>query len=151
MLKINVRARDMFDGDIGAVFDNNYEREWFDDPLVQKYITEIDKNKILDTGVFSSEYLGIIGPEKLSGGTKALIMLYKRPEMEQWIGLFGNNCIPYLIELGKTQDIQIAVNFFDTFYPFDFDALFIQSNNVTHTFTEFRGEFLDVAEKEGIR
>ena len=25
MLKINVRARDMFDGDIGAVFDNNYE------------------------------------------------------------------------------------------------------------------------------
>ena len=105
MLFVNVRRMEMFDGDIDSVFRNNYEDEWFDEPMVQNIITSIDKNKILARGVFESEFLGIIGPDKLSGGCKALILAYKMPDMEQWIGLFGDNCIPLLIEFSKKTDL----------------------------------------------
>lgn len=37
MLFVNVRRMEMFDGDIDSVFRNNYEDEWFDEPMVQKY------------------------------------------------------------------------------------------------------------------
>ena len=81
MLFVNVRRMEMFDGDIDSVFRNNYEDEWFDEPMVQNIITSIDKNKILARGVFESEFLGIIGPDKLSGGCKALILAYKMPDI----------------------------------------------------------------------
>ena len=39
MLFVNVRRMEMFDGDIDSVFRNNYEDEWFDEPMVQNIIT----------------------------------------------------------------------------------------------------------------
>ena len=142
MLFVNVRRMEMFDGDIDSVFRNNYEDEWFDEPMVQNIITSIDKNKILARGVFESEFLGIIGPDKLSGGCKALILAYKMPDMEQWIGLFGDNCIPLLIEFSKKTDLHIVVSYIPQNLPKNFDATFVNNGIVTNDYDGFCREFI---------
>lgn len=142
MLFVNVRRMEMFDGDIDSVFRNNYEDEWFDEPMVQNIITSIDKNKILARGVFESEFLGIIGPDKLSGGCKALILAYKMPDMEQWIGLFGDNCIPLLIEFSQKTDLNIVVSYIPQNLPKTFDATFVHNGIVTHDYDGFCKEFI---------
>lgn len=142
MLFVKVRRMEMFDGDIDSVFRNNYEDEWFDEPMVQNIITSIDKNKILARNVFESEFLGIIGPDKLSGGCKALILAYKLPEMEQWIGLFGDNCIPLLINFSSQNDIHIVVSYIPQNLPENFDAEFVNNGITTHNYNEFCKEFV---------
>lgn len=32
---------------VDSVFDNNYEEEWFEDPLVSEMILDVDKSKVL--------------------------------------------------------------------------------------------------------
>ncbi len=32
---------------VESVFDNNYEEEWFDDPLVKEMVLDVDKSEIL--------------------------------------------------------------------------------------------------------
>ena len=110
--------------------------------MVQNIITSIDKNKILARGVFESEFLGIIGPDKLSGGCKALILAYKMPDMEQWIGLFGDNCIPLLIEFSKKTDLHIVISYIPQNLPKNFDATFVNNGIVTNDYDGFCREFI---------
>lgn len=44
-------------------------------------ILRIDKSKVLSAQAVDSPALGIIPVEKLSGGVKTLILMYKKPDM----------------------------------------------------------------------
>lgn len=147
MLYVKVRDMEMYDGNIDARFRNNAEDEWFDDPFVHKIIETIDHNKIIARGVFESPVLGIMGPDRLSGGAKALILAYKMPELEQWIGLFGDNCIKPLIELSQQCDLTIAFSYLAPELPEVFDATFLKTNRVTHTKNEFIDEYVDLMQE----
>lgn len=43
---------------------------WFQDPFVQKMIHEVDHTDYIGGVAFDSPVLGVIPPEKLSGGVK---------------------------------------------------------------------------------
>ena len=57
----------------------NYRPEWFEDPLVQEMMTDIDKSCYKGGELIQSDILGPIPPERLSGGLQTLICIYKRP------------------------------------------------------------------------
>lgn len=61
-------------------FKYNYEDEWFDDELVKKMMQDVDHSTVLSAHSIDSPFLGIIAPERLSGGVKALIIMYKEPD-----------------------------------------------------------------------
>ena len=58
-------------------FKYNYKPEWLKDKFVQDMILSVDKSKYVEGLVIDSPFLGPIPPERLSGGVKTLIMIYK--------------------------------------------------------------------------
>ena len=57
-------------------FKYNYEDEWFEDELVKKMVRDVDGSTVLSAHSIDSPILGIIAPERLSGGVKALMIMY---------------------------------------------------------------------------
>lgn len=144
MLYIKTRrySSDLGDGDVDNLFRFKNKAEWFDDPNVDTLVRAIDGNEVLAPGVYSSPVLGIVGPDRLSGGTKGLIMLLKMDEYEPWVGIFGDNCIEHLINISKKKDITIVSDMGISGLPEVFDATFVQTGVVTHDRYTFERQLL---------
>ena len=55
-------------------FDNVYSPQWFQDAFAQRIIKSIDKGSVVGPCAIDTKILGIIPPERLSGGTKTLLL-----------------------------------------------------------------------------
>ena len=78
----------------GKYFDYNFEEDWFNDPLVQQIIQDIDKSTVVMGCVIRSPVLGIMPPQWLSNGAKTLILMLKEPWHEFNATSIGDNCGP---------------------------------------------------------
>lgn len=96
--------------DIDFYFNHTYNPEWLEDKFVQEMILDVDKSRVLGNHCIESPVLGLIPPEKLSGGVKALIIMYKQPEVEVWATNCGDNCAKWILEISKKQDIKILLS-----------------------------------------
>ena len=94
----------------------NYRPEWFEDPLVQEMMTDIDKSCYKGGELIQSDILGPIPPERLSGGLQTLICIYKRPDLTFNATSCGENCARWLIKIGEKEDISVNLRYF---MPFD--------------------------------
>lgn len=92
-------------------FKYNYEEEWFEDELVKEMIQDVDGSKVLSAYAIDSPVLGLISPERLSGGVKALIIMYKEPALIVNASACGNNCAKRILEIGKRQDITVRLGY----------------------------------------
>lgn len=86
-------------------FKYNYEEEWFEDELVKKMVLDVDSSSVISAHAIDSPVLGVIVPERLSGGVKALIIMYQEPDLIVNASSCGNNCAKWILEIGKMQDI----------------------------------------------
>jgi len=93
MIEVRVGPMEPYDGSIDVIFHSNYMDEWFDDPFVKELVMEIDESEVISHNLIISPVLGPLSYERLSGGVKVLIMLYKMSEMEQWASSCGDNCL----------------------------------------------------------
>lgn len=80
---------------------------WFT-PEAIKCITDIDGNEYIGDGVSKSKYLGILSPQQLSGGCKALIYAMANPDEVVLLDYCGQNCAHILNEISKTKDLTMA-------------------------------------------
>lgn len=55
-------------------FDNVYSPQWFQDSFAQRVIKSIDKGTVVGPNAIDTKILGVIPPEKLSSGTKTLLL-----------------------------------------------------------------------------
>ena len=70
--------------------------------------------------MIDSPVLGPIPPERLSGGLKTLIMIYEKPELIFNATSCGQNCAPWLLEIGKKEDVTVNLEYLMTFpEPFE--------------------------------
>ena len=130
MLKIRVGHIEPYDGSIDAIFRNQFEEEWFEDPFVKDLVMEIDKSEVVSANLIISPVLGPISFERLSGGVKVLIMLYKMPEMEQWASSCGDNCLPAMIRIAKMQDVSVKFSHCPDCFPEDVEVEFIDTHEI---------------------
>lgn len=130
MLKVRVGHIEPYDGSIDTIFRNQYEDEWFDDPFVKDLVMEIDKSEVVSPNLIISPVLGPISFERLSGGVKVLIMLYKMPEMEQWASSCGDNCLPAMIHIAKMHDVMVKFSHCPDQFPDDVEVEFIDTGEV---------------------
>lgn len=100
-------------------FDTGHRKEWFNDPLVEEIVRDVDKTIHVRDSVFESPVLGTISPHYLSGGTKALISILKSESIRNCApfdsAMFGDNCVKWLAKLSFLVDFTI---YMDT--PLDF-------------------------------
>lgn len=88
-------------------FKNTYEPEWLESDLARAIIRDIDSSEILSGECISSPVLGQIPPERLSGGTKTLLLILNEPEKIFNASTCGDNCAKWILEIGRQKDITI--------------------------------------------
>lgn len=129
-------------------FKYNYEDEWFDDELVKKMVQDVDHSTVISAHSIESPVLGIIAPERLSGGVKALIIMYKEPALIVNASSCGNNCAKWILEIGRRQDFTVRLGY-EMEFEEPFDIRIKNSGNIIHSYEEFLKEFLEVEIIEG--
>lgn len=118
MIKVRFGVNDDSILDIDGYFDNVFEYDWLDDEFVREMIKSIDSSEVLSNQCVKNPVLGQIPPEKLSGGVKALICLWKMTD-EDFDGLTidlivcGENCEDWLVKIYDIKDITVSMSGFD--------------------------------------
>ena len=88
-------------------FKYNYDPEWLSDPEVAQMILDVDKSVVLGNGAIDSPVLGVIAPERLSGGVKTLILIDKVPDKVFNASTCGDNCAEWLLRIGQSRDVVV--------------------------------------------
>lgn len=123
---------------IDKYFNNVYDEEWFDDPYVKNMIQDIDGSKVLDRYCIQSPVLGQIPPEKLSGGVKALICMYKMDDFYVDLIVCGKNCEKWIVDIADKKDICASLSGYDlNFIQIDIKAFCLNDNSVITGYTEW--------------
>ncbi len=120
---------------IDVYFDNIYEKEWFDDEFVQSMLLDIDHSKCTGCASIVNPIFGQITPEEISGGVKALIVLYKTDAAVDLINC-GENCQAWIAKIASMKDIEIDMSGVDlTFKNYDINGICLNDNS---TITDYK-------------
>ncbi len=121
---LNIYFGDMEEAifDPESYFTFEWEKDWIEDELSVKIIKDVDKSEVIAGGVIDSPVLGLIPPERLSGGVKTLILINNIPNKIFNASFCGDNCAKWLVEIGKNKDVTINLNHFMDFGNLKFDA-----------------------------
>lgn len=104
-----------------AMFDHQFDAEWFDDDIVKQMVLDIDKTVVQSRFCMMSPVFGQIPPRMLSGGVKALILLYKTDWYYTDLINYGENCEDWLVWIFNHKDlVKVSCSGFDlTFWDKD--------------------------------
>ncbi len=111
-------------------FQNVYDDEWITDDFAREVIKRVDKSEVLDSQAIKSPVLGIIAPERLSGGTKTLLLIKNMPEMVFNASTCGDNCARFILKLAKEKDITINLRHIMNFGKTRFTAKVLNDGKV---------------------
>lgn len=137
MLTISFRPTNNTILDVDTYFNYNYEDVWLDDELVKQMILDIDKSKVFSANCIESPILGQITPRLLSGGVKALILMYKEPQLELWATACGDNCADWILKIAEEQDITIVLEHIMQFKR-DFKGYCITNKQAINSLDDYR-------------
>ena len=94
-------------------FDNLISRniEWLNDPICEQIVQDIDKTRHVKDFIYDSPVLGAIPPQMISGGSKALILVYKGgfTDVAYSSKMFGGNCVEWLRKLSFMVDFKLLM------------------------------------------
>ena len=100
---------DSIEYNIEAAFNRLCDLSWFDDPLVQRAIAEVDGNTVYyGKGRWESPVLGVIGVEQLSGGVKTAIASYFMNDHYFPLMHMGENLSNTLQRFSEKKDIHFS-------------------------------------------
>ena len=80
MLTIHYGDMDNVNYNTSVYFDNVHSSQRFEDSFAQCVIKSIDKGPVVGPNAIDTKILGLIPPEKLSSGTKTLLLMYFMPQ-----------------------------------------------------------------------
>lgn len=105
-------------GDIDGViyntsiyFNNTYSKDWLADPFAQRIIKSVDKGIVLGPNTIETKALGIIPPEKLSTGAKALLLMYFTDGHIFDASSCGDNCACWILRIAAKKDLAVNLNY----------------------------------------
>lgn len=131
---------------IDVYFNNTYEYDWFKDDIVKQMIKDVDNSDIVDTCVISP-VLGTIPVEKLSGGVKALICLYKDDEAIINLTSCGQNCQEWLSRIASMKDITVSMTGYDlTFKDLSIHGVCLNDGSAINNSSEWTRKMCDFGE-----
>lgn len=127
-------------------FDFNFELDWLDNELNREMIKDIDKSEVIAGNMIKSSVLGIIPPQWLSGGVKALICMNSDTS-----GLIfnlsncGDNCAKWVYEIAKHKDLLVTTHHTMSFRGIDdFEVEMVNSGKIV----DYEGYLDEIAEIE---
>ena len=82
-------------------FNYTYEDEWLTSDFAREVIKKIDKSDVKGPHAVESPVLGVISPEKLSGGAKTLLLMANEPDKVFNASTCCDKCAPFILKLAK--------------------------------------------------
>ena len=128
-----------------SYFKYDYEDEWIIDPFVEEMILDVDKSKVLDSGVIDSPVLGKIPPTGLSGGVKTLILVKFDKDKIFNVSTCGDNCAKWLLKIAESEDRTINLLHLMDFGKGPFNIRILNTDQIVHSMEELvsiAGEFV---------
>jgi len=117
-------------------FKNTYEGEWITSELGKAMILDIDKSEVLGQNIIDSPVFGGIGPERLSGGVKTLLLLaFGDTENYYNASACGDNCANWILKIAKSRDITITLHHILKFVNLNTEIRILNTNEIV---TDFR-------------
>lgn len=105
---------------IDSYFNHTFRHEWLNDPIVKQMIKDIDNSEVLSEYCIQSPVLGQIPPERISGGVKTCILLWKLDDFLVDLITCGENCQEWLSYIFSHKDVvRVSMSGYDL----DFEGL----------------------------
>ena len=117
-------------------FNNVYTPDWFEDPFAQRIIKSIDRGTVLGLNAIETRALGIIPPEKLSSGTKTLLLMHFMPNMVYNASNCGDNCSYWILRIAAKQNITINLYHLMDFGKGRFTMIISNTGDIVHSMNE---------------
>ncbi len=117
-------------------FNYNYDKEWFNDSFIKNMVEDIDKSKVIYEGIIDSPFLGIITPQELSGGVRALMLMYKTDKIIN-ASACGDNCSKWILEIGKMKDLTIRLGYIMNFGDEEFEIYIANEDKIVRNHIDY--------------
>ena len=117
-------------------FKNDYEDEWILDPLVKEMILDVDKSRVIDSGIIESPVLGKIPPLSLSGGVKTLILVLFEPGKIFNASTCGDNCAKWLLKIAENEDRTVNLRHIMDFGREPIEIRILNNGEIVHSMKE---------------
>ena len=141
MLRIYFGEMDNVLHNVETYFNNQYQYAWLEDEFVKAVIEDVDKSVVQSPECIMSPVLRQIPPTRLSGGTKAVILMKYVPDRIINASNCGNNCARWILELGNEKNLTINLHHIMEFEDVGFEIEILNNNSIVHNM----GELVDVA------
>lgn len=122
-----------------------YFKAWQDirilnDEFVKEMIKDVDNTEVISDHLLISPVFGPMAPEYLSGGVKALILMYSQ-DKPVWASACGDNCAKWIVEISKKKDLTIVLGHCMQF-PDSFEAILLDNMCEIHSIHDFTKQWL---------
>ncbi len=132
-------------------FNVSYRDEWFEDEFVKQMVLDVDKSEIKSSNCIDSPILGLIPPERLSGGVKALMLMYQDDykDILVWATQCGDNCAKWILKIAEKKDLTIILSHYMSFGRFEdkMDAIINNLDKRVYTVEDYFNAALDCGVK----
>lgn len=124
-------------------FTSLYEPSWLDSDFARSMVEGVDKSKVNSPYSIISPVFGNMSPFMLSGSVKALLILLNTDYVVDG-DTMGDNCAPWLLEIGKIKDCEITLSYFMPIKPTKTNkVLILNDNSIVSTERDFIDKHLD--------
>ena len=137
MLKIYFGEMDGVLHNVETYFKNQMDYSWLEDEQAKRIIEDVDQSIVVSPYCISSRVLGQIPPTRLSGGTKALLLIWNLEDRVVNASNCGDNCAKWLLEFGQQKDITIHLNHIMDFGTNDFEIEILNDHCMVHNMKEY--------------
>lgn len=137
MLKIYFGDMDGVLHNVETYFKNQMEYSWLESDLAKQIIEDVDKSVVESPQCIRSNVLGQIPPTRLSGGTKALLLIWNETDRVVNASNCGDNCAKWLLKFGESRDITINLNHIMDFGSGEFEIEILNSHAIVHNMKEY--------------
>lgn len=137
MLKIYFGEMEGVLHNVETYFKNQMEYAWLEDEIAKRIVADVDKSIVESPQCIRSNVLGQIPPTRLSGGTKALLLIWNVEDRIVNASNCGDNCAKWLLEFGKLKDVTINLNHIMDFGTEEFEIEILNNHRLIHNMKEY--------------
>lgn len=98
-------------------FNHKLSHDCLTTDFAKDIIRKIDNSEVLSNRAIDSPVLGIVPPDSISGGAKALLIAMFKEDDGKYLMLeqMGENCYPFLYDIAKRKDILLYTEMIPVF------------------------------------
>lgn len=126
-------------------FNNTYKDKWITNPLTKDIIKAVDNSDVIDERTILSPIFGNMGPKKLSGGVKTLLLIAFDKKKIFNASTCGDNCAEWILKIAEERKVTINLHHLMDFGSKPFKAKILNTNKIVKNMAELvfeAGEFV---------